>query len=164
MARDEFKRLATLLKLAELREQRAVRALGEATGRVREAQRQAAQLADYEQEYARELHTRGGAGLNTLQLINYDRFRDSLRSAGEAQNLALEQAREMRERVRQRWSEEHGRRRLLEQLRERRRARAEQRAEQRVQRELDDRYRPPAEEPEFDFVTGPGGGESGDDR
>lgn len=138
MTKRDLQRLATLLKLAELKEQRAAQMLGEASQQLRVAEQHAQQLADYELEYAERLHQQGRDGVTPRALMNYDRFRNSLRGAHDQQLQAVHQAEAQRERARRFWTDQYARRRLLEQLRERRQLQHEQVAEKRLQNELDD--------------------------
>lgn len=139
MARRDRQRLATLLKLAELREQKAARALGEANAQLQAAQRQVEQLADYQLEYAARLRSEASAGISPAALRNYDSFCRALGGAREQQLKSAAVMEQRLDQVREQWHQRHVRRKLLEQLRERRRADAEKHAEQRLQREFDDR-------------------------
>ena len=139
MARRDQQRLATLLKLAELREQRAARALGEINGQLQAAHRQVGQLSEYQLEYAARLRSEASSGISPVTLRNYDRFCNALNGARDQQLRSVSEIEGRLDQVREHWNQRYARRRLLEQLRDRRRAAAERLAEQRLQREFDDR-------------------------
>ena len=138
MARRDHRRLAVLLKLAELRERGAARALGEINGQLQAAQQQVDLLADYQLEYAQRLRQQAATGVSPRTLRNYDRFCGTLSGARDRQLSVVAETEQRREQIREAWSERYARRRLLEQMHERRQREAEKWLEDRLQAEQDD--------------------------
>lgn len=140
MARSSSERLRTLLKLAQMKEQQAARALGERSERLLQAQQQGRQLVEYCDEYQSQYAARAtGQTFSRTDLLNYQGFFRQLEHVQEQQQRVIEQRNEEREQARGAWLELHTRRRLLAQVRERRLLREALEAEKKLQRELDDR-------------------------
>ena len=140
MARKSSQRLQTLLKLAELKEQQAARQLGEANGRLEQAQRQSSQLVQYRDEYQGQYLARTGAqSFNRRDLLNYQGFFQQLEHVQEQQQRVIEQRDDERGQARAAWLDLYSRRLLLQRVRERRLQREQQEADKKQQRELDDR-------------------------
>ena len=140
MARKSSQRLQALLKLAQLKEQQAARQLGEANGRLEQAQRQSSQLVQYRDEYQGQyLERTGGQSFSRRDLLNYQGFFQQLEHVQEQQQRVIEQRDGERDQARDAWLDLYSRRLLLQRVRERRLQREQQEADKKQQRELDDR-------------------------
>lgn len=139
MARKPSQRLQTLLKLADLREQQAAKALAAVAARLEQAERQQRALAEYEGEYHREYVERGGQAFSRRDLLNYQGFFRQLENAQLTQARTVQLRDHEREQARQQWQQLHAKRRLLAQLHQRRLRREEQEQDRKLQREIDDR-------------------------
>lgn len=139
MARKPSQRLQTLLKLADLREQQAAKALAAQAERLQQAEQQQRALAQYEQEYHADYLQRGGQSFSPRDLLNYQGFFRQLENAQLTQARAVALRDSEREQARLRWLQLNAKRRLLTQLHAQRRLREEQEQDRKLQREIDDR-------------------------
>lgn len=139
MASGASRRLQTLLRLADLRERDAAKALAAQSERLQQAEQQAQALARYEQEYQQDYSERGARSFSRRDLLNYQGFFRQLENARLTQERTVQLRDHEREQARLRWLQLNARRRLLAQLQERRLRQEEQEQERRLQRELDDR-------------------------
>ena len=140
MTRKPSQRLQTLLKLADLREQQAAKALAAQAERLQQAEQQQRALVQYEREYQQSFVERSqGTAFSGRDLLNYQGFFHQLESAQQTQARTVQLRDHAREQARLRWLELNAKRRLLEQLRERRLRREEAEQDRKLQRDIDDR-------------------------
>lgn len=140
MAQKSSKRLQTLLRLAEMKEQAAVRQLGATIERLHQAQQQSEQLSAYEQDYRERYVDQSATQPVSRQfLMNFSGFFRQLEHAQTQQGTMILRREHEREVARQHWIELHAKRRLLAKVRERRLFAEALAAEKNLQRELDDR-------------------------
>lgn len=139
--RKGSQRLATLLKLAALREQNAARALGTSGERLRQAQQQSEQLESYRSEYEQTFIADGARPRSAREFANFQGFFGQLSQVQQQQVQQVTQREADCEAARQRWLALHARHNLLDQLRDRKVKKEQFEAEKRLQRELDDRIR-----------------------
>jgi flagellar export protein FliJ len=133
-------RIATLLKLAALREQNAARAFASSNAKLEQARQQADQLENYGREYEQAFRTID-TPLSASQLLNFHGFFGQLSAIQTQQEQTVQQRSTEQEAARQRWLEAYTRIQLLERIRQQRLAREQLEQEKRLQRELDDRPR-----------------------
>ena len=140
MPQKSSKRLQTLLRLAEMKEQAAVRQLGATIERLHQAQQQSEQLAQYEQDYRERYVDQGGAQPVSRQfLMNFSGFFRQLENAQTQQGSMIMRREREREMARKHWIERHAKRQLLAKVRERRLLVEALAAEKKLQSEIDDR-------------------------
>lgn len=140
MAQKSSKRLQTLLRLAEMKEQAAVRQLGATIERLHQAQQQSEQLTAYEQDYRERYVDQGGAQpVNRQFLMNFSGFFRQLENAQTQQGNMIMRREHEREIARKHWIELHAKRRLLANVRQRRLLSEMLAAEKKLQLEIDDR-------------------------
>lgn len=140
MARKPSQRLQTLLKLADLREQQAAKALAAQAERLQQAEQQQRALVQYEREYQQSFVERSHhTAFSGRDLLNYQGFFRQLENAQQTQARTVQLRDHEREQARLRWLQLNAKRRLLEQLRERRLRREEAEQDRKLQRDIDDR-------------------------
>jgi flagellar FliJ protein len=139
MAQKRSQRMQTLLKLAAMKEQAAVRQLAASTERLQQAQQQRVQLADYEHDYQQQYAQRRGQPVDRRFFTNFQGFFRQLERAQLQQDVAIKQRDHEREQARLRWIDLYARRRLLDNVRERWLQSEALDADKKLQRELDDR-------------------------
>jgi flagellar protein FliJ len=140
MPQKSSKRLQTLLRLAEMKEQAAVRQLGATIERLHQAQQQSEQLAQYEQDYRERYVDQGGTQPVSRQfLMNFSGFFRQLENAQTQQGSMIMRREREREMARKHWIELHAKRQLLAKVRERRLLVEALAAEKKLQSEIDDR-------------------------
>ncbi len=139
MARKASERLATLLKLAAMKEQRAAKLLAGSGERLNQAKQQSQQLALYDQEYQKQYVSNARQTLNRRDLLNYQGFFRQLDHAQQQQRQTIVQRDQEREKARKHWLDLYAKRLLLNKVRERRLLREQQDQDRRLQREQDDR-------------------------
>lgn len=132
-------RLQTLLKLAAMKEQAAVRQLAASTERLSAAEQQLRQLADYQQDYEQRYVGQVGQSVDRRFFTNFQGFFRQLEGAQQQQELAIAHRDREREQARAQWIDLYARRRLLDNIRERWLRREELEVDKKLQRELDDR-------------------------
>lgn len=133
------KRLQTVLKLAQLRQQLAAEQLGAMTRTAAEQAQQAEQLRHYQLDYGEHFKALGGAGVSPGLLRNFQGFFKQLDRAVDTQGERVLLAREQREESRRRWQHQYAREKNLEKLVQRVALEEEIEAEKKQQRALDDR-------------------------
>lgn len=140
MAQKSSKRLQTLLRLAEMKEQAAVRQLAATIERLQQAQLQGQQLAEYEQDYRERFVDQAAAQpVSRHFLMNFSGFFRQLENAQLQQGNMIVRREDEREHARRHWIELHAKRRLLANVRERRLLAEALAAEKKTQRDIDDR-------------------------
>ena len=139
MARKRSDRLQTLLKLAALREQVAVRQLAASTELLQQAKLQRQQLADYESDYQKQFMQSREEPVQRSFLVNFHGFFRQLEHAQLQQEAAIGLRGHEREQARLRWVDLYARRRLLSNVRERWLLSEASESDKKVQREFDDR-------------------------
>lgn len=133
-------RIATLMKLATLREQSAARAFAGSRQRLDQAREQTDQLQSYGQEYERAFLATE-TPLTASQLLNFQGFFGQLTAVQTQQEQIVSKRSAEQEAARQRWLELYAKTRLLDRIRQQRLAKEQLEQEKRLQRELDDRPR-----------------------
>jgi flagellar FliJ protein len=140
VAQKSSKRLQTLLRLAEMKEQAAVRQLAATIERLHNAEQQSQQLAEYEQDYReRYIGEARAQPVGRQFLMNFSGFFRQLENAQVQQGNMIVRREHEQENARRHWIELHAKRRLLANVRQRRLLSEMLVAEKKLQREIDDR-------------------------
>jgi flagellar FliJ protein len=132
-------RLKTVLQLAELREDRAVRILADSRKRLLAAEQQMESLRSYQADYATNFAAIAAKPSHPAMLANYSGFYRSLNRAEEIQQKQIDVILEQLERAMQHWQHQHQRRKNMEKLVNAAMASEDIQEEKRSQREIDDR-------------------------
>lgn len=139
MARKRSDRLQTLLKLAAMKEQAAVRQLAASAERLQQAKQQRQQLADYEHDYQQQYMQPREQPVHSSFLRNFQGFFRQLEHVQVQQDATITLRDHEREQARLRWVDLYTRRRLLNNVRERWLLEEALQSDKKLQRELDDR-------------------------
>jgi flagellar FliJ protein len=101
--KKKSQRLRPVVRVAENREQQAVRALGESQTAMNLAKQKLAELENYRQDYLQNFQESGKAGMSAARMEDYRRFLQKLDAAIEQQKQVLAQAGYVVEQRRQDW-------------------------------------------------------------
>jgi flagellar FliJ protein len=140
MAKKRSKRLQTVLRLAELRQQKAAEELGRAIQKTKADIQQSQQLQGFQQEYVQQFGGQSNMPVSTAQLENFQNFYGKLDSAIVTQGEQIVLSKGQQDQARKVWQEQYARQKSLEQLVEKLRRQEDAAQEGKLQRELDDRY------------------------
>ncbi|MET0012535.1 MAG: flagellar export protein FliJ [Sedimenticola sp.] len=133
------KRLQPVRRVAESRERKAAKQLGDSTRRVQAEEAKLHQLKQYHQEYLDRFEQTSRNGISAAQLLEYRAFLEKLEQAITEQTKIVQASQSERSNHKQEWQKKHVRTQALDKAVERIRT-AEQKEEQgREQKELDDR-------------------------
>ena len=133
-------RLQTVLRLAELKQQRAAEKLAVSIRNVNAQRQQARQIQDYQLEYAQRFQSSGGLGLNPAQLQNYQRFFSNLDSASRTQQQRCTLADAQQDQAREQWQQQYARQTSLQNLIEKKQHEETIAADKQEQRQQDDSF------------------------
>lgn len=139
MAKKRSERLKSLLRLAQMREDNAARALAASSDKLAQARTQSQQLSQYSDEYQQQFAQRTRQAVSVRDLRNFQGFFRQLDTVQMQQQLLIEQRDREREQARQQWLQLYRRRRVLDDIRERARVQEEAARERKLQAEFDDR-------------------------
>lgn len=133
------KRMQPVQRLAQNREQQAVRRLGESQQRLQLQQSKLEELRAYRDQYARDFENSGGAGLGAARVQDYRVFLNRLNEAIRQQEAVIAESRVRHEQSRQRWVESRSENQAIDKLVDRYRLEESKQRERREQKEQDDR-------------------------
>jgi flagellar FliJ protein len=139
VAKKRSERLKSLLRLAQMREDNAARALAASSDKLAQARTQSQQLSQYSDEYQQQFAQRTQQAVSVRDLRNFQGFFRQLDTVQMQQQLLIEQRDREREQARQQWLQLYRRRRVLDDIRERARVQEEAARERKLQAEFDDR-------------------------
>lgn len=132
------KKMEPVERLAEMREESALKRLGEALQALEAEEARRDQLEDFLREYRQRIQDAGRAGISGETMRGYIRFTEQLGDLIVAQGEQIRQARLRLDTARSGWQQLHGRRRAVTTLIERFRAREAREADRREQKESDE--------------------------
>lgn len=135
------KRLQTVLKLAQLRQQRAAEQLGVMTRNAQAQQQQAEQLKHYQLDYNEHFKTLALQVTNAGQLRNFQGFYRNLEQVIDTQGERVILASNQREAARAKWQQLYAREKNMQSLIARKLAGEALEEDKKQQREQDDRPR-----------------------
>jgi flagellar FliJ protein len=133
------KRMQPVQRLAQNREQQAVRRLGESQQHLQSQQNKLEELRAYRDQYARDFETSGGGGLDAARVQDYRVFLNRLNEAIRQQEAVIAESRVRHEESRQRWVESRSENQAIDKLVDRYRLEESKQRERREQKEQDDR-------------------------
>lgn len=140
MAKTPSQRLATVLKLARLREQQAALKLADLLRDVQASKQQQLQLQRYQVEYSQQFKQRSSA-LSAAELVNFQQFYAGLEQASETQQQRTVLADSQLQQARSEWQQLHGREKNIQTLINRKQQQEQLQRDNREQRQLDDRLK-----------------------
>jgi flagellar FliJ protein len=139
------KRMQPVQRVAQGREQEAMRKLGESQ-RFLDAQKVKLQeLRDYREQYARDFAASGEGGLHAGRVRDYRAFLGRLGNAIAQQEALISQYESQHEQTRQEWVASRSHSQAIGKVVDRYREQERRQEERREQREQDERYRRPPE-------------------
>ncbi|MES9843299.1 MAG: flagellar export protein FliJ [Candidatus Sedimenticola sp. PURPLELP] len=107
------KRLQPVKRIAESREQKAARKLGDSTRRMHEQEAKLEELKRYHQEYLDRFQTTAESGISAAQLIEYRAFLEKLELAIKEQTRIVQMSQNERSSRKQEWQQKHVRTQAL---------------------------------------------------
>ena len=113
------KRMQPVLRIAEMREQTAVKELGNAQRFLKEQEERLSELQDYQAEYARNCHAQGSSGISAARFQELQRFMASLSQAIEQQQQMEQNAARNCMQKKQLWQQAYGKSKSLDKVVER---------------------------------------------
>jgi len=134
------KRLEIVKRLAELKQQRAAEALGQAINHAQAQQQQKLMLEEYQRDYGSRFKSEGAQGVNAFSLLNYRQFFTNLDNASGVQSERIQLSEQQLANRRQEWQGAYGRQITLENLIERKKLAEDIEEEKKEQAEQDDRF------------------------
>jgi flagellar FliJ protein len=140
MTKKRSQRLQTVLRLAELKQQRAAEQLAQSIRNADAQQQQGQQLTVYQQEYTEQYRESGAKGVDAGKLQNFQRFFANLDNAFETQQQRIELSKGQQQQAREQWQQQYTRQQKMSGLVSRVEFEEEHQLEAKLQRELDDRY------------------------
>jgi flagellar FliJ protein len=140
MTKKRSQRLQTVLRLAELKQQRAATQLAQSIRNTDAQQQQGQQLEVYQQEYTEQYREGGVKGIDAGKLQNFQRFFANLDNAFETQQQRIELSKGQQQQAREQWQQQYSRQQKMSDLVGRVEFEEEHQLEEKLQRELDDRY------------------------
>lgn len=140
--RKRSDQIATVLKLAALREQQAARRLGRSQQGIDQLKAQAQQLQSYQREYGAQFLDQGTQGLSAQALRNYQGFFRNLDQAGVAQSQRIERADQQHQQLLEAWKSAYWRRETMDDLLQQRLAEEERARLKREEQIAADNVRP----------------------
>ncbi len=132
------KKMEPVERLAGMREEAALKQLGEALQAVEREESRLAQLEDFQREYRQRMQDAGRAGLSGESMRGYVRFTEQLGELIVTQGEQIRQARGRLDLARANWQHHHGRHKAVTALIERFRAREAREADRREQKDSDE--------------------------
>lgn len=142
MSQRRSRQLRTVLRLAQMAQDKAARELAQKQRQLADAHSQAEQLEDYRREYSRQRTDQGARGLDAFTLGNYQRFFQNLERAVDMQDERLALTAEQLDASRDQWRQRYLRRGAMERLVDQAVQEEERVADKAEQREQDERPRP----------------------
>lgn len=133
------KRLEPVVKVAESREQQAARALGDAQGKLADAEARLTELKSYREEYIARFQHAGAAGMGAVRMEDYQKFLHKLSMAIEQQKQLIAQAARGVEEKRRLWYMSRSKVQMLDTVVSRYQAEEQRHADRKEQGELDER-------------------------
>ena len=126
-------------RVAQLREDEAVKALAESQRRLIEQQNRLQQLLLFRGEYANQFQSEGSGGISARRFQDYAAFLNNLDQGITQSQQQLEQLQRELQRKRQDWVQTHAKTKALEEVMEHDRQAESQREHRREQRDSDER-------------------------
>jgi flagellar FliJ protein len=142
-------RLQPVVKVAEGREQQAVRALGRSQQVLTEAEQRLAELITYREEYIRRFHSVGATGMSAVQMGDYRQFLHKLSLAIGQQEGVVAQAKKAVEEQRRHWFKTRGKVQMLDNVVSRYAADEQRAADRKEQHEQDEHAQRPRRDKGF---------------
>ena len=133
------KRFRPVQRVAESREQKAARALGESRRELQEQTRRLDELKAYHREYQERFRGASAGGISAAQLHEYRAFLAKLEQAIREQEQRLGSVRQECSGRKAAWQETHQRTQALDKVMERFQSEERRQHDSREQKELDDR-------------------------
>ena len=133
------KRLQVVLKLAEMKQQRAAEALAATQKELDSLEQQKQQLLGFKAEYNSDFANKTGATISPNELANYQRFYGSLEQVQEAQVLRVESAQYHQDTARSHWQTCYAKEQNMRNLIEKKQQQEQLVDDRRQQKEQDDR-------------------------
>ena len=142
MSQRRVRQLQTVLRLAQMAQDRAARELAQKQRQLADARAQADQLEGYRSEYSRQRQEQGERGLDAYSLANYQRFFHNLERAADMQDERTELTAQQLEACRDQWRQRYLRRGAMERVVDQAVQEEDRVVDKAEQREQDDRPRP----------------------
>jgi flagellar FliJ protein len=133
------KRFEPVKRIAESREQKAARDLGNSQRRAKEQEAKLAELKQYHDEYLRRFQDASRNGISIPQLQEYRTFIGKLERAISEQQKIVERSRHECGKYRDAWQQRHVRTQALDKVMDRLQSAERRRQDDREQKEQDDR-------------------------
>ena len=133
------KRLQVVLKLAEMKQQRAAEALAVSQKELDNMEQQREQLVGFKTEYNQGFLAKTGSTIHPSQLANYQRFYGNLEQVQTAQLLRVESAEYHQNQARSHWQACYAKEQNMRNLVEKKHHQEQLVDDRRLQKEQDDR-------------------------
>lgn len=139
MKKKPSERLQTVLKLAKIKEQAAAVKLADNLRNVESHNQQEKQLQQYKDEYHRQFSQQGGDAKSAADLLNFQRFYNSLDEAELTQKQRTVLAKDQCEQAQTEWQLQYGKEKNMQSLVERKQQQETLDQDKKDQASLDDR-------------------------